>query len=1082
MEDLVSVGHRRSRSVGSGSGESDAAQRAKVRKIEETTAETERVVDSLSAVNGGIIRALRQKIDGILGSRQDWQDKTADLQQRLLCSDAGRADAELRRLDATTALEYQKSAVTALQRGLETIGPEAAAAVSSRTAASTKAQLAAVETRVAAEAALSDDLVEHVHSFFCQSLSLLEQHTSQSLEADLQATGKDVVIARLQTALSVELARHARYYDEVDALMRIVAILAQRSKTVDTTSEELARAKGHVRLLERHLDLNGIVAAVTPPAGIPNKSRRLPPMPSADLQARTPHFFALRMLQHHDMTLSELVDAWQRQEQRLDESQDRYQELRGSVDSVRHDAMLARQQYLEERQRREICDRRITEMIRERARGSGAGAVVEELNQLRWNYSQVVDDAAQLAVALKLAREEAVAGQEKTRDLQQRVRQLERDAQTDQVAATLSELRAHYERGIASLRHDYTEAELQRLVLLTTIDQHREADAVTREALALSRDNAATMTCEVRATIANMNAALAALQGKIDDRDSRAGEVQRLLGEKVAEMRAALDDLQAQTEQFNRDQQAEVGRYGAQVAGLLSCAAAGAEKLSSAGAARQSSEGGPSSAATDSTVAALIAGEKAAAMRTVVNDAMIFVAQQLESADAQQTSLVDASISDAQYVSFLTEKLHQVSGQRDSLAERLTSAQAVISQNHLRLVEQALMHEVSVEDSLGIAEAGERIAALQEQLGVSLAVRQSALDEVTQYAERQQQLEADVERLARTNAQLVARRDQAEKALHDSQLKERGVLASKVEMQSQVRAALADGCAADVPGHEHLAASNEKLEAMLRQFDTQLSRMIEAIHDASARGQTPSAGFDVESLQQDGDSATSEKAVGEYLARTGLNGVVKLVSQTLKKAELLKHALADSAQASSMALASAASGEVALLTPEMQLAAEQHRGRELAGAVSTLKAEKHAMEQKLSETEKATETGAAANRRLLGLTKTLLSVKEAHETEIRALRARVAELAPPVAAAPPAVDGTDVAPPETPPVTPGTTPAEPAIGGATAVPVDTPLLSAAAEPSLPAPSHQDAVVAAAPAAQEPGTVDDQISPSTEQEQ
>lgn len=1007
----------------------EAEVKRREQRVEDVLAHTTHIVDTIASINGKYVLSLN-------GERARLAHQVTELQRRMTKHQLQHAEdttqrvlSDLERLRGAVTSSVKDQLIKSLLDDAEKGRGDAFDAVWAHVDEALHGSLAVAEAELSAERQLNHTLVQQLQSYTQTILREVNGATSRAFKAEVEVMQRDVLVARLRAACTFAENRLVRHEQEVDALMRVVAQLAEKSRYAESARADGRRAKYHVRLLEQHLGLNEIVAAVRGEVARASsdvyaemqRGSAPPAPPDLSLRSSAPHYYALKMLEHKEMTLTDLVDSWQQQEARIIEAEQRYTCIKGVVKRVQHDALVVHQRYLEEKQRREIADRRITDMVRERLHSQKDQAISQEVQRLRWAYTEVVDDAAQLAVNLKVCRDELRRAQEETAGLSAQVRQLQRDAEMDQVALTIQELRSEYTARVRDLEEASTRAEMQ--LRLAEIVSTQYGSAATEATAALQR-------------VAQANAELstATLQVIPDDRDAvaRSNAAWR---EEVERIETQSERVLAMIRHMEGFESAQGNLYDAQVKELMRqwTLAREAEKaaMTSSAAAEGLRRGGglmaiSREAVDDGTesrtlVSSSIAGEESmekvnavlGASQFALREALVLLNTSLQSTDVERSRLVDTSLSDAQCVSELMTEVRRVTAERDRLRAQVKVCQELLEKNHVTVVERALMHDVPVEDSLNVAEATERIEVLKNQLAAAKQVCERSLNEVKQVTAEKDDVELRLAQLRREHEVLQGHSSRLKDKLHRSLARESELMEKNMALQTQLTDLVQPP---GVPAQE-AEASSTALQTTATHLTDLFSSLQESLGSLNAeimtlrRKHVDEASIDADVVSGGNNGAGAEDTEGalfvDSLSRSGMMNIVRVLKDTLHKAGLLKASLKSFSGAQAIGLCAAAKvseggaggsgGAVAASvvphpSPETQQRALEYRSSLLEAKLASMAAERLEMRERVQKAEKTTADMEAANQRLLTISKSVMEKQNMLKTENEQLRAQLLQL------------------------------------------------------------------------------------------
>jgi microcompartment protein CcmL/EutN len=1057
--------------------ERELADKRQEQRVEDVLAHTTHIVDAIAGINTNYVRTLSDdrlrlshRVDELQRLRTSAQLKQSEMTTQLVHSN-------LKALRGTVGGSLKDRFIDQLRVQVDHGHSEVLDALAAHVDDALRGSLTVTDTQLSAERKLSATLVEQLRTYAQTLLETTKAANQRAFKAEVAAMGRDVLLAKLRATHEFAQNRLLRHEHEVDALMRVVAQLAERSRFAESARTEVQKAKKHVRWLEQYLDLNGIVAAAQPESAVaasspPTASSTSPPDPA--LRHSAPHYFALKTLAHKDMTLTELVDSWQCQEARIQEAEQRYAQLEAVAQQVQHDALVVHQRYLEEKQRREIADRRITDMVRERLFPQKDASVVHEVQRLRWAYTEVVDDAAQLAVNLKVCRDELKDAQAEVLQLKSQIHQLKRDAETDRVALTIQELRREYAERVRTLEETSVRTQLQ---LTLAQEVSRKYCSVAEEATT-ALQGAAQANAELSEVPPPPPSLPVRGQDNTWEQDVLKVETQV---ERLLSLTATIKDFGVKHGELYEAQMVKLMDEWSRV---RSEAIAGTERSTedSLGDARGCfSSGSPtdsrtlvsSTAITEESVSKMDSVVKSS--KLALREALTLLVASLQSTDVERASLLDASLSDAQYVTELMKEFNAITSERDRLRAQVKVCRDLLEKNHVTVVERALMHDVPVEDSLNVAEAEEKINVLRDQLAAAKQLCDRSLNEVKQVSAEKEEAERKLTELARAHEVLQGHAARLSEKLKTSLTKEGTLMEEAVSLQNQVAqlvqqqqqqqqtltkvtedgvevASASDAASVSAMPHQlsHLFTA---LTATLLQLDEEVRALHSAREDVADDATDSTDAARRERAKDESDNG----ALLESLTRSGMMSVVTVLKETLQKAGLLKASLrgATGAQAAALcaAVAQAQGGDSFSSTasvipqppPETQRQAYEH-------ALALLEAERQQMRERLRQTERAAGEMEATNQRLLAISKSILEKQNTLKAENDQLRAQVRQLTAPPPPAPVTTAESDTMTHLS-----GCSPsAPPASGSAAEKPPSSSLPASTAEVAVPAPAALEA--------------------------
>ncbi|AIN98893.1 hypothetical protein LPMP_250280 [Leishmania panamensis] len=1006
----------------------EAEARRQEQRVEDVLTHTTHIVDAIATINGKYVLTLNDERARLVHQVTELQTQLTKHQRQHAEDTTHLVLSEFARLRGVVSSGVKDRLLQSLREEANKGHADVFDAISAHVDDALQGSLAVADTELSAERQLNHTLVQQLQNYTQTLLREVKGATSRAFQAEVEVMQRDVLVAKLQAACVFAQNRQVRHEQEVDALMRVVAQLAEKSRYAESARADVRRAKHHVRLLEQHLGLNEIVAAVQAemaraPSDASAEVRQSigPPLaPDPSLRSSAPHYFAMKMLEHKEVTLTELVDSWQQQESRIMEAEQRYARLEGVVSRVQHDALVVHQRYLEEKQRREIADRRITDMVRERLHPQKDLAISQEVQRLRWAYTEVVDDAAQLAVNLKVCRDELQRSQEDAARLSAQVRQLQRDAETDQVALTIRELRNEYAARVRDLEEESTRAEMQLSLAQRVSKQYgaaaTEATAALQRAAQANRELSSAALLVISGDRSTLATSSSAWREEVELVEAQA---ERLLSATAAakEFAAAHGELydtqmEALMRQWTLVREAEMQvRVPSTADSQL-----GEGRLPTVGH-NSTDDYTESRTLVSSSIAAEESMDKAnavlSASQFALREALMLLNASLQSTDVERSHLVDASLSDAQYVTELIAEVRRVTAERDRLRAQVNVCQELLEKNHVTVVERALMHDVPVEDSLNVAEATERIEVLKNQLAAAKQVCERALNEVKQVTAEKGDVELRLTELAREHEVLQRHTSRLTDRLHGSLARESELREKNMALQTQLTdlvqlpgVTTVEAEASSIAPHTTSARLTDLFSSLQESLGS-LSVEVGALRRERADG--ASRETDVGSGDNNGPDAdgVEDALLVDSLSRSGMMSIVRVLKETLHKVGLLKVSLRSVAGAQAAGLCAAAKecgnadgGSGAALTanvvpppsPETQQRALEYRYSLLEAKLMSMVAERLEMQGRLQKAEKTTADMEAANQRLLTISKSVIEKQNTLKTENEQLQAQLRQL------------------------------------------------------------------------------------------
>ncbi|RNF21677.1 hypothetical protein TcG_02768 [Trypanosoma cruzi] len=683
--------------------------------IQSVATETEDIVGSVGKVNGAVLASLLERFRQMEVALNASGGSAVQLWKLIVQSQRNRVADALNHIAVADDARRKGHLIATLQEQLLSSTSLAAEGVSSGLCRAHETAVALFSSQLAGERETNNKLILHVQELLRHSLEAIQVSSRRAMKAELLSFKRDILVARLQSSLSFYQNASLRQHEEVMALIKIVRILASKGKDADLAETKLRQAKTHVKLLENHLELAGIVEAILPPKFVPPRQCTEPP--NEDLKRTAPEYFALRLLEHKDMTLSELVDSWQKQEARIIAAEEKYRELELSLESLRRESLTVHQGFLEEKRRREVVEQRLVDLVRERIRPSSNDALVQQLTLLRADHTKALDDLAQMATLVNVTRERLFAEQQRNALLEKKLQQMQDDSANDEVANTLASLRHYYEEELDRFRNGLVDADTRSAVAVASSEIQQKASKNASNALMVTEQ-----------TVMDMSAALNRVEKQLlidqeacgfSSSERIAESAVKVLAESEMHLNRTIPTFKRMIEESEIRQEKDMASFERQVKQLL-------ESLQSLLPTVSHSE--------VTTGAEIMMVQQQQEVQSMMREALVyalqFVSDNLVTNEISKTSLLDTSISDARQISLLFEKVQKLTVDRDAALERLARCERIIDQHSLTAVERVLMHEVPVEESLDAMEAAEQITTLRKEVSSLGAARTAALAEL----------------------------------------------------------------------------------------------------------------------------------------------------------------------------------------------------------------------------------------------------------------------------------------------------------------------------------------------------------------
>lgn len=436
------------------------------------------VAHALGKVGTNVWEAVQSQLKDSAERLKSSQQKITHLEGALITQQIENAQSELTSLALASDLQHCTQSVEALAKHLQGCSADVAAAITSRVDDAVQHTFYVVQSQVDCERRQNSCLLQKVSEVVSSTSTSLQHSNQELLNARLSLAKKDVVLRKMKAKYASEEEKNRGLLEEVQLLLKMNRHLAEKAKTMEATTQELSRTKHYIRQLEQCLCLPQIVQAVAVNSSRVSSTSLTGDRPSIEEQA-VMDCRAIKFLLREDLTISELVHAWQTKEEQKRNLEAREEALKETFLDLQRQVLVVHHHYLEEKQRREIQDRRLSEIARERLLLSSKadGELLDTLQELQMMYSEALDDKTELKVALSLANNELTRLQQVHAELKERAEQLKKDAEGDQVARTLAELRTFYTQKVEQMQKRLEEVEVEKNAYLA----HSEATSTVLE-------------------------------------------------------------------------------------------------------------------------------------------------------------------------------------------------------------------------------------------------------------------------------------------------------------------------------------------------------------------------------------------------------------------------------------------------------------------------------------------------------------------------------------------------------------------------------------------------------------------------
>jgi hypothetical protein len=610
----------------------------------------------------------------------------------------------------------------------------------------------------------------------------------RSLEKQV-ADGR-VRTARLQASLDCASNAAAGHQHEVMGLVQVMEQVVKRTRENAGCIVDLARSRAQVRKLQKFLTLKDIAAALTSSEevageneathllteGLPPSAAVRPPMPGAAVKAVAPSFYALRVLQHKDISVAELVDDWLVQGDKIQVLESDLLSCTTALEKLQREANKTHSLYTEERRRREAEERRVAELQRQRLMAAGSGpAAVAELDKIRLQVSTLLDTNAILTVQLRHARMDCANADTHAEAYRATIRELEAAGHADAVVQSVAAMKVHYERE-ASRLHSET------ITIAQALEEARQTLQATQgcaQAERVAREQQQTAFEATTMALKKSESLLTRVLKASNECSARASEKD----EKIS-----IDLLKHSSQSQEPLISGKLSRGSAaamseRIYALLQNVVGTLQDLE-ADARTNGKDGDVANVATTPPSDHSYALQE---LRRALHAALTFTTVQMEASIEGRKYMVDAHVADAQAISMLHEELKRTQNQLEKATLDLEKCQEFIERHGLRAVESVLMHELdqpdpsspkhgksSHGDSGGAMLAREELETLRAQLQEQTV---TAARLARHLEEREMSLEALTQEIRKSKAMELAASKRAELWKHALE-SERGTLRS----------------------------------------------------------------------------------------------------------------------------------------------------------------------------------------------------------------------------------------------------------------------------------------------------------------
>lgn len=751
------------------------------------------VAHALGKVGSNVWSAVQSQLKDSAERLALSHQKISSLEETLLQQQIEKTQSEFTSLALAAGLQRSTTSVECLTSHLQGCSADVAAAITSRVDDVVQEAFEAVQSQVTCERNQKSALLHKITDAMTAASNSMQMSHQELLKTRLSLAQSQLSFRRLKAKYDSEIERNHGCLDEVKLLLEMNRHLAEKSKTVESTTQELVRAKHYIRQLEKKLPLPQIVQAIAHPVAVSGvASSEKEEMSVGELAIQDCQ--ALTYIQQEDLTISELVQSWCNREEHLRSMEAREGALKEHFLDLQRQVLLVHHRFLEEKQRREMLDRRLAEVARERLPPPSKAneTLLHDLQAFQRKYSTALDDKAEIKASLSLVTDELTRVKQANESLEERVQQLTKDADGDHVGRTLSEMRRFYTQ-----KFDHMQAHIEELqVEKNSYRDHSEAASVLLEKLQGRFAKHAQHVERLVKTYSShheegkKNSPSSASPLSIaawSDMDSTNQLASRALKnikelERTLEVVKSVEQRRGSSTRKGKDGVSSLSSFTPSHPATSSESVVESVQVATTAlreACRElcqhtfhhhpsvpKNHGKHQNDSFDtnemhyrvcgvdpndrtamkyeintSTYQKETAFKTLEIMEKIVKEALGFVATHLTRTNNEKDSLLQRSLQDAQMVQALTITLQRLGKEQEQLREKLNQATALIDVNHLTILEHAQMKEIAVEDSIDVAEAADQLALLRTESETSRQTLAAMQEEVCMLRSRCESLE-----------------------------------------------------------------------------------------------------------------------------------------------------------------------------------------------------------------------------------------------------------------------------------------------------------------------------------------------------
>ena len=221
----------------------ELADKRQEQRVEDVLAHTTRIVDAIAGINTNYVRSLSDERLRLASQVEQLQSQHISEQLRQSEATTQLVYNNLKALRGTVSRNVKDRFIDQLRTQVDQGQSAVLDALAAHIDGALQGALTVTDTQLSAERQLSATLVQQLRSYAHTLLSTAKAANERAFKAEVDAVQKDVLIAKLRAAHLFEQNRLLRHEHEVDALMRVVAQLAEKSRLGDSARAALLKAK-----------------------------------------------------------------------------------------------------------------------------------------------------------------------------------------------------------------------------------------------------------------------------------------------------------------------------------------------------------------------------------------------------------------------------------------------------------------------------------------------------------------------------------------------------------------------------------------------------------------------------------------------------------------------------------------------------------------------------------------------------------------------------------------------------------------------------------------------------------------------